>query len=66
MRLTIRTLMLIVALLAVAFASPDPLMVAILIFGCPLWVPVLLARQARRRPVLDGGLRTPDKIRIRA
>ena len=44
MRWTIRTSMLLVALLAIAFASPDPLMAAILIFGCPLWVPVLLAR----------------------
>jgi hypothetical protein len=59
--------MLIVALLAVALASPDPLMVAILIFGCPLWLPVIVARaRLRGRPIQAGVSHTPDMFRFRA
>jgi hypothetical protein len=47
-RWNIRTLMIVVALLAVALATPNPLMSALLIFGCPLWIPVLVARSRAR------------------
>jgi hypothetical protein len=51
MRWRLRTPMVIVALLALAFASPDPVMAFTLIFTCPLWFPVILFNLRARAPV---------------
>jgi hypothetical protein len=51
MRLRLRSLMLIVALLALGFASPDPVLALTLIFTCPIWF-VVLAAKLRDRPPL--------------
>lgn len=46
MRLTVRTLMLLVALVGLGLASPEPVLALTLIFTCPLWL-VVYARRTR-------------------
>jgi hypothetical protein len=48
MRWRLRTLMAVVALFAVVFASSDPLLAFLLIFGCPFWLPVIVSTSAAR------------------
>lgn len=52
MRVRLRTLLLFVALLALGFASDDPVLAILLICSCPLWFVVIVSR----RP---GGSRPP-------
>jgi hypothetical protein len=40
-------MMAVVALLALGFASPDPMLATTLIFACPLWFPVILYLRGR-------------------
>lgn len=48
MRFRVSTLMVLVSLLALGFASPNPVLATTLIFTCPLWLLVLTAKSRSR------------------
>ena len=51
MRWRLRSLMGFVALLALGFAAPDPVMALTLIFTCPVWFVVIAAKLRTRSPI---------------
>ena len=56
MQIRVRTLMVVVALLALGFASSDPVTALLLIFSCPLWI----VRFVRMRGARAGGTGADD------
>jgi len=66
-RLRLRTLMLIVALVALGLASDDPVLALLLIASCPLWFVAIVSRwDAKPRSSGRGiGRDPPDPGRAR-
>lgn len=58
MRIRVRTLMIVVALMAFGFATTDPMLVLLLIFGCPLWFVLFVRMQGEQ----DAGSADPGGV----
>lgn len=63
MRIRVQTLMIIVALMSIGFATTDPITVLLLMFGCPLWFVLFARMQGGRNPGPPETRGVPDGFR---